>query len=387
MKRYILYAGVNGAGKSTLYRTTHYKDSMPRVNTDEILREFGDWRNSSDLIKAGKIAVERLNDYLLQGVAFNQETTLCGHSIIRTMQRAKDAGYMIEMHYVGVDSPQIAKQRIAERVKMGGHGIPDQDVDRRYEESLKNLEKVLGLCDLTALYDNTTQFRRFAIYKNGKAMRVSHNIPAWYQKWMSADVTSVWKETKDVFNGEVERGGVKDEQGVVDMIKEMKEEIVLASVEDVKHVGNMYDAVNDYFEKHENYCYPNWQKGKYPVLEDAQRAMENQTLYVLKTEEGIAGAIIIDHTQHSEYKKISWTLQVPDESVMTMHTVVVAPDYRGRGFGEKLVRFGIDFCKNSGAKTIRLDTHYKNVPARQLYKKRGFVGLECHESFVESISL
>lgn len=49
MKRYILYAGVNGAGKSTLYRTTRYKDSMPRVNTDEILREFGNWRNSSDL--------------------------------------------------------------------------------------------------------------------------------------------------------------------------------------------------------------------------------------------------------------------------------------------------------------------------------------------------
>lgn len=172
-----------------------------------------------------------------------------------------------------------------------------------------------------------------------------------------------------------------------EVIEQMKEKIVLASVEDVKHVGNMYDAVNDYFEKHENYCYPNWQKGKYPVLEDAKKAMENQTLYVLKTEEGIAGAIIIDHTQHSEYKKISWTLQVPDESVMTMHTVVVAPDYRGRGFGEKLVRFGIDFCKNSGAKTIRLDTHHKNVPARQLYKKRGFVSLECHESFVESISL
>lgn len=144
------------------------------------------------------------------------------------------------------------------------------------------------------------------------------------------------------------------------------ERIVLASAEDVKQVGSMYDAINDYFDKHENYCYPNWQKGKYPVLEDAKRAMKNQTLYVLKTEEGIAGAIIIDHTQHSEYKKISWTQQVPDESVMTMHTVVVAPDYRGRGFGEKLVRFGIDLCKNSGAKTIRLDTHYKNVPARRL---------------------
>lgn len=183
MKRYILYAGVNGAGKSTLYRTTRYKDSMPRINTDEILRELGDWRNSSDLIKAGKIAVERLNDCLCQGITFNQETTLCGHSIIRTIQKAKDAGYMIEMHYVGIDSSQTAKLRIAERVKMGGHGIPDEDVDRRYKDSLKNLRIVIGLCDLAALYDNTTEFRRFAIYKNGEAIKISKNTPEWYQTW------------------------------------------------------------------------------------------------------------------------------------------------------------------------------------------------------------
>jgi len=44
-------------------------------------------------------------------------------------------GYGIELHYVGVYSPEIAKQRIAERVKMGGHGIPDKDVEKRFGES------------------------------------------------------------------------------------------------------------------------------------------------------------------------------------------------------------------------------------------------------------
>ena len=224
MKRYILYAGVNGAGKSTLYRTTRYKNSMPRINTDEILREFGDWRNTSDLMKAGKIAVARLNDYLLQGVAFNQETTLCGHSIIKTIQRAKEAGYMIEMHYVGVDSSQIAKQRIAQRVKMGGHGIPDRDVDRRYGESLRNLKKVLGFCDLAALYDNTAQFRRFAIYKNGEAIKVSRNVPMWYRKWLDNGFMAIWQETQEAFRGEAEKAGLRDEQDVVEMIKEMRQE-------------------------------------------------------------------------------------------------------------------------------------------------------------------
>ena len=195
-----------------------------RINTDEILREFGDWGNASDLIKAGKIAVARLNDYLSRGVAFNQETTLCGHSVIKTIQRAKEDGYMIEMHYVGVDSSQTAKLRIAQRVKMGGHGIPDQDVDRRYEESLRNLKKVLGFCDLAALYDNTAQFRRFAIYKNGEAIKVSRNIPMWYRKWLDNGFMAIWQETQEAFRGEAEKAGLRDEQDVVEMIKEMRKE-------------------------------------------------------------------------------------------------------------------------------------------------------------------
>lgn len=107
MKRYILYAGVNGAGKPTLYRTARYKDQMPRINTDEILRGFGNWRNVSDLIQAGKIAVGYLETYLSQGITFNQETTLCGRSIMKTMEKAKAAGYIIELHYIGVDFPEI----------------------------------------------------------------------------------------------------------------------------------------------------------------------------------------------------------------------------------------------------------------------------------------
>lgn len=98
-------------------------------------------------MKAGKIAVQRLNDYLWSGISFNQETPLCGHTIIRSMKTAKAQGYVIEMHDVGVDCPETAKMRITERVKMGGHGIPDRDVEKRYAESIINLGKVLPLCD------------------------------------------------------------------------------------------------------------------------------------------------------------------------------------------------------------------------------------------------
>jgi len=180
MKKYILYAGVNGAGKSTLYQTTKYKEHMPRINTDEILREFGDWRNINDVMTAGKIAVKRLKQYLGEQITFNQETTLCGKSVINTILKAKRLGYIIELHYIGVDSVDLAKQRIHDRVMIGGHGIPDEDVERRYEESFKNLAVIIPLCDLAALYDNTNQFRRFAILKQGNIVAISRNVPYWY---------------------------------------------------------------------------------------------------------------------------------------------------------------------------------------------------------------
>ena len=184
MKKYILIAGVNGAGKSTLYQILSELQGMPRVNTDEILKQFGDWRSTSDLINAGKIAVKKLSQYLSEGITFNQETTLCGKSIIRNIQYAKENGYLIEMHYVGVASAEIAKERVKLRVSRGGHGIPERDIEKRYVETFQNLKIVLPECDLVAFYDNTEVFRRFAIYKNGCPVRLSHEMPEWFDQFV-----------------------------------------------------------------------------------------------------------------------------------------------------------------------------------------------------------
>lgn len=179
MKKYIIFAGVNGAGKSTLYQTNPQLFDMPRVNMDEIVREFGNWKNAQDILTAGKIAVKKLKNYIAEGVSFNQETTLCGQSIFRTIQLAKTAGYYIELYYVGVDSVEVAKERVHQRVLAGGHGIPEQDIEKRYQESLKNIKVVLPLCDLLVFYDNTDAYVNIADYENGICTRKSSKLPMW----------------------------------------------------------------------------------------------------------------------------------------------------------------------------------------------------------------
>ena len=180
-KKYILIAGVNGAGKSTLYQTLDQLHDMPRVNIDEIVREIGSWRNPRDQIRAGRIAVEKIKNYFAAGISFNQETTLCGKSILRNIQYAKQLGYSIELHYVGVESAETAKKRVRYRVAHGGHDIPDKDIERRFSESLDQLKKILPLCDLAILYDNTDSFRRFAVYERGERQMLSEEQPQWYK--------------------------------------------------------------------------------------------------------------------------------------------------------------------------------------------------------------
>lgn len=185
VKKYILIAGVNGAGKSTLYQSLQSMQDMPRVNTDEILRGFGDWRNMADVMTAGKMAVKRIAKYFDEDITFNQETTLCGKSILNNITRAKKQGYFIELHYIGVENVDIAKERVAARIKQGGHGIAEQDIEKRYIDTFENLKIVLPESDLAVFYDNTIEFRRFAIYKNGKPIRISHNVPMWYERFVA----------------------------------------------------------------------------------------------------------------------------------------------------------------------------------------------------------
>mgnify|MGYP004717172723 FL=1 len=184
MKKYILIAGVNGAGKSTLYQSLDYLKSMDRVNTDEIVKEFGVWKNPKDVIKAGRIAVKKINANFSKGKTFNQETTLFGNNILKNIDRAKQIGYNVEMHYVGVETVDIAKSRISYRVAHGGHGISDKDVERRYNNSFYNLSKVIEKCNLLVLYDNSIAFKQFAIYKNGKIVYLLEDYPKWFKRFL-----------------------------------------------------------------------------------------------------------------------------------------------------------------------------------------------------------
>lgn len=182
MKRYVLFAGVNGAGKTTLYQTNAVIQELPRINLDEIVREIGSWKCAGDVALAGHKAVDLIKEYFEKGISFNQETTLCGKSILRNIKKAKELNYRVEVYFVGLDSPDLAKARVLQRVKDGGHGIPDSDIERRYFESLENLASIMKDCDFVQLYDNSEKFHHIATFEYGICMYRDTVLPSWCEK-------------------------------------------------------------------------------------------------------------------------------------------------------------------------------------------------------------
>lgn len=182
MKKYTIIAGVNGAGKSTFYDICEELKSIPRVNSDEIVRAIGNWENPKDFLQAGKIAVQQIEKYIMNGISFNQETTLCGKSILKSIKKAKEHGFYIEMHYIGLENPEIAKERIKYRVLKGGHGIPNNVVERRYNQSFENLRNIMPFCDYISFYDNSNIFEFFAEYEQKKIRLLSEKPPCWFER-------------------------------------------------------------------------------------------------------------------------------------------------------------------------------------------------------------
>ena len=83
-KTYTIIAGINGAGKTSLYNVISSDPNIPlgeRVNIDEIVRRYGDWRDSLLQVRAARQAMHMIESFIAQGVSFHQETTLPGNSI------------------------------------------------------------------------------------------------------------------------------------------------------------------------------------------------------------------------------------------------------------------------------------------------------------------
>lgn len=198
MKEFNIFAGVNGAGKTTLYFNKLQKEKNKnfglRIDKNEIVQAIGDWKNPKDQIRASKIALKIRKNYLEKGYSFNQETTLCGKTILSFIHKAKDKGYKINIYYVGLENVQIAKDRVKIRVLKGGHDIAPDLIEKRYKESLENLKKILPITDNLYIFDNSKEFKSINTVEKLKDVNWLKDIKIDIYKKIKAIKINVYNE-------------------------------------------------------------------------------------------------------------------------------------------------------------------------------------------------
>ena len=158
MPNLYIIAGCNGAGKTTASYTVlpEMLDCREFVNADSIAAGLSPFNPESVAFEAGRIMLHRIHELLEEGHDFAFETTLATRSYVHLVHKAREKGYKITLVYFWLNSPELAKQRVAYRVSQGGHNIPDETVERRYKRGLNNLFSLfIPICDLWLLVDNS----------------------------------------------------------------------------------------------------------------------------------------------------------------------------------------------------------------------------------------
>lgn len=180
MKTYTIIAGVNGTGKSSLTGVlrTEMTDLGRIIDVDRLIAEQG------SVMKGGKEAVRLIEDCLEKGICFTQETTLSGHKTALTAKQALEKGYHIRLYYIGLNTVEECLARIQNRVRKGGHSIPEADVRRRYENRFENLMSILPYCHEAVFYDNGNGFAAVARYRNGDLLPIGDFRPLWLEELM-----------------------------------------------------------------------------------------------------------------------------------------------------------------------------------------------------------
>ena len=170
MPKLYIIAGCNGAGKTTASYTVlpEMLGCKEFVNADEIAKGLSPFNPESVAIEAGRLMLQRMDDLLSEGSDFAFETTLSTRSYVKFIERAQAEGYFVTLIYFWLPTPEQAIERVATRVREGGHNIPSDVIRRRYANGIKNLTALyIPLCNYWAIYDNSSADEQIRIIALG----------------------------------------------------------------------------------------------------------------------------------------------------------------------------------------------------------------------------
>ncbi|MGJ7608383.1 zeta toxin family protein [Variovorax sp. LT1R20] len=153
----VVIAGPNGAGKTTFARAFLPEEAQcPRfINADLIAAGLSPFAPEDQAIKAGRLMLEEMAGCVGRRESFAFETTLSGLGYLRHIRAWRASGYHVSLFFLALPTAELAIARVAERVRQGGHHIPEDVIRRRFRAGRQNFDgRYRTAVDAWALYDS-----------------------------------------------------------------------------------------------------------------------------------------------------------------------------------------------------------------------------------------
>jgi predicted ABC-type ATPase len=170
----VVLAGANGAGKSTC-AVRLIPAGTQFINADEIAKNLPLQQSGNPDMEAGRILLRTMDALAAEGQDFAIETTLASRTLALRIVRLKKQGYEFHLFFLWVPSPGLSIERVAARVRLGGHNIPEPTIRRRWAAGLHNFFTLYRpIADEWRVYRNleTEEPRLIAQGQHGKRTQV-----------------------------------------------------------------------------------------------------------------------------------------------------------------------------------------------------------------------
>jgi len=154
----IIVAGPNGAGKTTFARSfLPAEGQLPRfINADLIAAGLAPFAPEAAAVRAARLMLEEIASCVARRESFAFETTLSGLGYLRQIGGWRALGYHVSIYFLSLPDAETAIDRVALRVRQGGHNIPEAIIRRRFASGLANFHRHYKLAaDDWVLYDNS----------------------------------------------------------------------------------------------------------------------------------------------------------------------------------------------------------------------------------------
>ena len=178
-----MLAGPNGSGKSTLYETRIApKFAVPFINADIIQRDELQNSDVNAAYAAAQIATQRRASLLADRKSFATETVFSHPSKLDLIAEAKGLGYRVMTFHISVEHPDLSVARVWERVKEGGHPVPEEKIRNRYDRSGPLIRQAILQSDIGHVFDNSRLNHppvRALSFANGTLTFALPQLPTW----------------------------------------------------------------------------------------------------------------------------------------------------------------------------------------------------------------